>query len=150
MFTFKGVKERITVMLTEASEFGKNKRKRFEMLSWERPLWSCARKPILECLCSWEKSAQMRQQKLWCSYHSYKTLPWGSTTWVGVNGIKVHFNQWTHADTLWIRETWGSTGASKDGPGATLFQQNRRGALGFLWHLLQDWWLSLNKSMPHS
>lgn len=44
------------------------------------------------------------------------------------------------------RETGVSADASKDGPGAMLFQENRRDALGFLWHLLQDWWLSQNKS----
>lgn len=95
----------ITVLLTEVSEFGgKKKEKCFEMLSWECPLWSCARKPILECLCSWENSAQMWQQKQWCLSHSYKALPWGSTTWVGMNGTKVHFNQWNYADMLWIKQ----------------------------------------------
>lgn len=44
------------------------------------------------------------------------------------------------------KETWVSTDASKDGPGAMLFQMNRRDALGFLWHLLQDWWLGLKKT----
>lgn len=74
------------------------------MLSWECPLWSCARKAILKCLCSWENSAQMWQQKLWCLSHSYKTLPWGSTTCVEINGTKVHFNQGTYADMLWIKQ----------------------------------------------
>lgn len=36
--------------------------------------------------------------------------------------------------------TWVSADASKDGPGAMLFQEKRRDALGFLQHLLQDWW----------
>lgn len=74
------------------------------MLSWEGPLRSCARKPILESLCFWENTAQTWKQKLRCSSHSYKTLPWGSTTWVGMNGTKAHFNQWSYADMLWIKQ----------------------------------------------
>lgn len=36
------------------------------------------------------------------------------------------------------KETWVSTDAFEDGPGAMLFQENRRDSLDSLWHLLQD------------
>lgn len=121
VFAFKEIKSYCAAYRRLRIWKGKKKGNSFEMLSQECLLWSCAEKSILECLCSWENSTQMWQQTLWCSSPSYKTLPWGSTTWVGMNGTKVHFNQWNCADVLWFKQRnlglywclqgwpWGST-----------------------------------------